>query len=168
MTLGMSLQPYTMLHVIVSLAGIASGFVAAWGLARGKVLNGWTGVFLTTTILTSLSGFGFPAPKLLPSHIVGILSLITLSIAVISKYLFLLRGGWRNAYAISALLSLYFNVFVAVVQAFLKTPFLHVLAPTQKEPPFAVAQLTVLLAFVALAVVSLRKHRVLAATQASD
>lgn len=161
MTLGMSLSLFTTLHVLVSLAGIASGLVVSWGLVKGSILNGWTGAFLLTTLLTSLSGFDFPSPKLLPSHIIGILTLITLAIAALSKYLFQLRGGWRGAYIITALLSLYFNVFIAVVQAFLKTPALHALAPTQKEPPFAIAQLAVLLAFVALGVVSLRRRNVI-------
>jgi len=158
MILGMPEQLYTALHVIVSLIGIASGFVVAYGLLKGRILSGWTGVFLATTILTSLSGFGFPAPKLLPSHVIGVLSLVTLGISVLSLYTFQLRGGWRNAYVITALLALYFNSFVGVVQAFLKIPTLHALAPTQKEPPFAAAQLALLLAFIAITVVSLRRR----------
>jgi hypothetical protein len=158
MILGMPEPLYTALHVIVSLIGIASGFVVAYGLLKGRILPGWTGVFLATTILTSLSGFGFPAPKLLPSHVIGILSLVTLGISALSLYTFKLRGGWRSAYVITALLALYFNSFVGVVQAFLKIPALHALAPTQKEPPFAAAQLVLLLAFIAITVVSLRRR----------
>src|ERR1700752_701643 len=103
MILGMPEKLYTALHVIVSLIGIASGFVVAYGLLKGRILRGWTGVFLTTTILTSLSGFGFPVEKLLPSHVIGILSLVALGIAVLSLYTFHLRGGWRSAYVITAL-----------------------------------------------------------------
>ena len=158
MILGMPEQLYTALHVIVSLIGIASGFVVAYGLLKGRILSGWTGVFLATTILTSLSGFGFPAPKLLPSHVIGVLSLVTLGISVLILYTFQLRGGWRSAYVITALLALYFNSFVGVVQAFLKIPALHALAPTQKEPPFAAAQLALLLAFIAITVVSMRRR----------
>jgi hypothetical protein len=158
MILGMPEQLYTALHVIVSLIGIASGFVVAYGLLKGRILRGWTGVFLATTILTSLSGFGFPVEKLLPSHVIGILSLVTLGIAVLSLYTFQLRGGWRSAYVITALLALYFNSFVAIVQSFLKSPTLHALAPTQKEPPFAAAQLALLLVFITITIVSLRRR----------
>src|SRR6516162_1539028 len=104
MVFGMSESLYTALHVIVSLVGIGTGAVVALGLIRGKVLNGWTGTFLLTTILTSVSGFGFPFHQLLPSHIVGILSLIALSVAMLSRYTFHLRNGWRSAYIVSALL----------------------------------------------------------------
>lgn len=163
MVLGMSLQIYTAMHVLVSLIAIASGLVIAYGLTKKIVINGWTGVFLITTILTSASGFGFPAPKVLPSHIIGVLSLIALGIAVISRYVFLLRGGWRSAYVISALVSLYFNVFVLLVQSFQKVRLLHELAPTQKEPPFAAAQLCVLLVFVTLGFLPFRRRSSLTA-----
>jgi len=163
MIFGMSEGLYTALHVIVALVGIGTGVVVALGLIKGKILNGWTGAFLVTTILTSVSGFGFPAHQLLPSHILGILSLASLTVAVVGRYRFQLRNGWRTAYIVSALVALYFNVFVAVVQAFLKTPALHALAPTQKEPPFAAAQLAVLLTFVAIGFVSVRRRRALPA-----
>lgn len=157
MVFGISLQLYTALHVLVSLIGIGTGLVVTTGLLRRKILSGWTATFLVSTILTSVSGFGFPFEKLLPSHILGILSLIALAIAVYSVYLRRLAGAWRNAYVVTALLSFYFNAFVLVVQAFLKTPALHALAPTQKEPPFAVAQLGVLVIFVGATVIALRK-----------
>ena len=158
MILGMPEGLYTALHVIVSLIGIATGYVVAYGLIKGRILRGWTGVFLATTILTSLSGFGFPVQKLLPSHVIGILSLVVLGISLLSLYTFHLRGGWRSAYVVTALIALYFNSFVGIVQAFLKSPALHALAPTQKEPPFAAAQLALLLLFITITIVSLRRR----------
>jgi hypothetical protein len=152
MILGMSTATYTALHVLISLVGIGSGFVVVLGLLRGKALNGLTAVFLTTTALTSITGFGFPFDHLLPSHKLGILSLVVLALAVPARYLFHLAGSWRWVYVVGAVLALYFNVFVLVVQAFEKVPALKALAPTQKEPPFLVTQLVVLVGFVTLAI----------------
>jgi hypothetical protein len=148
MVLGMSLSTFTLLHVIISLAGIGSGFIVVFGLLSGKRLDGWTAIFLTTTVLTSVTGFMFPFEKLLPSHILGILSLIVLAIAIWARYGKHLAGGWRGTYVVTAAIALYFNCFVAVVQAFAKIPSLHALAPTQTEAPFAIAQLVVLAIFV--------------------
>ncbi len=148
MVLGMSLSTFTLLHVIISLAGIGSGFIVLYGLLSGKRLDGWTAIFLTTTVLTSVTGFLFPFEKLLPSHILGILSLIVLAIAIWARYGKHLAGGWRGIYVVTAAIALYFNCFVAVVQAFAKIPSLHALAPTQTEAPFAIAQFVVLAIFV--------------------
>lgn len=148
MMLGMSLSTFTLFHVIISLAGLGSGFIVLYGMLNGKRLNGWTAIFLTTTVLTSVTGFMFPFEKLLPSHILGILSLAVLAIAIVARYSFRMAGAWRGTYVITAAVALYFNCFVAVVQAFEKIPALHDLAPTQKEPPFAIAQLLVLAIFV--------------------
>jgi len=141
---------YTLIHVLISLAGILSGLIVMFGLLGGKRLGGWTGVFLATTAATSVTGFGFPFHKLLPSHVVGILSLVVLAVAIYSLYSRNLAGGWRTTYVICAAVALYFNVFVAVIQAFQKVPTLHVLAPTQSEAPFKLAQLAVLALFVLL------------------
>jgi len=147
MILGMTTSTFTLLHVIISLAGIGSGFVVLYGLLNGKRLDGWTAIFLTTTVLTSVTGFLFPIDHLLPSHKVGLISLFVLAIAIAARYAFHLAGAWRQTYVVCAGLALYLNCFVAVVQAFLKIPALKALAPMQKEPPFLVAQLAVLVIF---------------------
>jgi|SRR5664279_2040723 len=150
MILGMSTSTFTLVHVIIGLAGIATGFRVLYGLLTGKRLDGWTSIFLTTTVLTSVTGFMFPFEHLLPSHILGILSPIALTIAIVARYTFRLAGAWRGTYVVAAAIALYFNCFVAVVQAFAKIPALHAMAPTQKEPPFEIAQLLVLAIFVVL------------------
>ena len=159
MVLGMSLSAFTLLHVIISLAGIGSGFIVMYGLLKGKRLDGWTAIFLTTTVLTSVTGFLFPFEKLLPAHILGVLSLIVLAIAIWARYGGRLSGSSRWIYVVTAALALYFNCFVAVVQAFGKVPALKALAPTQKEPPFLVAQLVVLALFVWLTVLATKRFR---------
>jgi len=150
--LGMSLSTFTFVHVLISLVGIATGLVVVYGLLSGKTLNGWTGVFLTTTILTDITGYGFPFEKLLPSHIVGMISLAILAVTLVALYGRHLSGAWSRIYAAGATLGLYLNVFVLVVQGFLKVPALKALAPTQSEPPFLIAQLVVLAIFLTIAV----------------
>ena len=157
MTLGMSTATFTLLHVLISLVGIGSGLVVLYGLLTAKRLDRWTALFLVTTVTTSVSGFGFHFDHLLPSHKVGILSLIVLTIAIAAHYGLRMSGLWRPVYVISAAIALYFNVFVLVVQSFEKVPVLKSLAPTQKEPPFAVAQLLVLAVFVTLTVLALKR-----------
>ena len=149
MTLGMSLSAFTTLHVLISLLAIALGLVWVSDLLRGRQSALIAGLFLLTTILTSVTGFMFPASAVTPAHIVGGLSLVALAAAVVALYAFHLNGIWRPVYIVTAVLSLYLNVFVGVVQAFQKIGPLHALAPTQSEPPFAVAQTIVLvLAFI--------------------
>jgi hypothetical protein len=150
MVLGMSLETYTLLHVIISLIGIVSGFYVLYGFIAGKTLRASNLLFLTTTALTSISGFGFPFTHLLPSHKIGILSLVVLAVTIPAGYVFHLAGLWRRAYVIGSTLALYLNVFVLVVQSFMKVPTLHALAPTQTEAPFVAAQFMVLVAFVVL------------------
>jgi hypothetical protein len=150
MMLGMSLETFTLLHVVLSLVGIGSGCFVLFGLLTGRRFDRGTALFLASTAATSLTGFGFPFDHLLPSHMVGILSLLILALAIVARYVFSLAGPWRRVYVVSATLALYLNVFVAVVQAFLKVPALKVLAPHQIEPPFAIAQGAVLVAFLAL------------------
>jgi len=149
---------YTLIHVAISLVGILSGFVVLYGLLA-KRLAGWTGLFLATTVATSVTGFGFPFHRFLPSHAVGILSLVILAVAIYALYARRLAGAWRKTYVIGAVAALYFNVFVAIVQAFLKVPALHALAPTQTEAPFKLVQLLVLALFVVLAVLAARRFR---------
>lgn len=159
MMLGMSLATFTFVHVLISLVGIVSGLVVLFGLLAGKRLDGWTALFLTTTVLTSMTGFGFPFEHLLPSHIVGMISLVVLAIAIAARYAFHLAGAWRSIYTIGATLALYLNVFVLVVQAFLKVPQLHALAPAGTEPAFLVAQLVVLALFLALGTLATKRFR---------
>jgi hypothetical protein len=141
---------FTTIHVLISLAGILAGFVAIFGLIAGRRLDGWTLAFLATTVATSLTGFGFPADRLLPSHIVGIVSLVVLAATIFARYARRLQGGWGTGYVVGAVLSLYLNFFVLVVQAFLKVPALKALAPTQTETPFKLTQTVVLTFFLAL------------------
>ena len=163
MILGMSLPTFTLLHVVLSLIGIAAGFVALLGMFRSQPPGGWTLPFLATTILTSVTGYFFPANRILPSHIVGAVSLVVLAVAVVALYRFRLAGAWRWIYVASALAALYLNIFVGVVQAFLKIPPLHDRAPTQSEPPFAIAQGIVLLAFIAITFAAIRRFHPVAA-----
>lgn len=163
MILGMSTSAFTLLHVVISLVGIAAGFVVLFGMFRSERLDGWTAIFLVTTILTSVTGYFFPRDQVLPSHIVGALSLLVLVVAVLAFYGYRLNGSWRWIYVASAMVALYFNVFVAVFQAFQKLPFLQSFAPTQSEPPFIVVQLVVLVAFIVLGVVAIRSFHPAAA-----
>lgn len=156
MVLGMSLATFTLVHVVISLLGIASGFVVLYGLLSGQRLDGWNAFFLVTTILTSVTGFFFPSEHFGPPHVVGVLSLIVLAIALAARYAFHLAGKWRSIYAITAIAALYFNVLVGVVQAFQKIPALHDLAPKQTEMPFVLTQLLVLGLFIALGIKAAR------------
>jgi hypothetical protein len=157
MVLGISLAAYTLIHVLISLAGIGSGLIVVYGLLRGRRLNGWTAIFLLTTVLTSVTGFGFPFTHLTPGLIVGIISLVVLTPAILGRYVFSLQGGWRTTYVIGSMIALYLNVFVLVVQSFEKVPILHALAPTQKESPFFVAQLLAMALFIVLTVLGVRR-----------
>ncbi len=158
MILGMA--PLTFAHVVISLVGIASGFVVAWGLLTARRLDGWTILFLTSTAATSVTGFlFFPFERLLPSHVLDIISLAVLAVAIVARYPLRMAGYWRRVYAVSAVIAFYLNFFVLIVQSFLKVPFLHALAPTQSEPPFAITQLIVLILFAVLAVFAAIKFR---------
>lgn len=141
---------YTLVHVVISLIAIISGLVVLGGLLSNKRLDGWTGLFLLTTVVTNVTGYGFPVDRVLPSHVVGAISLIALAVALLARYRYRLAGSWRKTYVISAVLSLYLNVFVLIVQTFQKVPALRELAPTQSEPSFAISQLIVLAMFVVL------------------
>ncbi|PYX31704.1 MAG: hypothetical protein DMG77_05880 [Acidobacteria bacterium] len=160
MILGMTISTFTLLHVLISLVGIGSGFIVLYGLLTGKRLDGWTAIFLVTTVLTSLTGFLFPFEHLLPSHVVGVISLVVLAVAILARYGMHLAGAWRGIYVVSAAVALYFNVFVLVVQAFMKMPALKALAPTQKEPPFLAAQLALMALFVVLTIFAVKKFHI--------
>jgi hypothetical protein len=157
MILGMSTSTFTLLHVLLSLAGIASGLIVVFGLLTRKRLDKWTAIFLTTSVLTSLTGFLFPVEHLLPSHVVGAISLVVLAVAILARYALHMAGPWRWIYVVCALSALYLNSFVAVVQSFLKVAALKALAPTQKEPPFLIAQLALMALFIVLGILAVKK-----------
>jgi hypothetical protein len=161
MVLGMSLSTFTMLHVIISLIGVVSGLVVLSGLLGSKVMPSLTALFLITTILTNATGFLFPFDKLLPSHIIAIISLVLLAIACIALYGMKLAGVWRWIYTLTAMIALYLNVFVLVIQSFLKIGPLHALAPSvpPSEPPFAVVQGIILVFFVIAIIGAVRRFR---------
>jgi hypothetical protein len=146
-------------HVVLSLIGILSGFIVVFGLLANKRLVGMTHIFLATTILTSVTGFFLPAKHFMPSHALGILSLIALMVAVVAWYSKNLAGGWRRGFAISAVIALYLNFFVLIAQSFMKVPALHELAPTGTEGPFKIAQLVALVIFLLLGIGAARNFR---------
>lgn len=145
---------YTFVHVVISLAGIVSGLIVLLGLLTANRLGGWTVVFLASTAATCLTGIGFPFVQLLPSHIVGVITLVALAVAVLARYIRRLAGPWRWIYVLGAVVALYLNAFVLIVQAFLKVPALNALAPTQSETPFKLTQLVVLAIFIVLGIVA--------------
>ena len=157
MILGMSTSAFTLFHVVISLIAIVTGIVVAVTMLGSKTTDRWTAIFLATTALTSITGFLFPRDHLLPSHIVGAVSLLVLIVAIAALYGYRLAGSWRWIYVVRALVSLYLNVFVLVIQAFLKVAILNALAPTQSDPVFIVAQLIVLALFVVLGVGAVRR-----------
>src|SRR6266480_4354606 len=141
MILGMSLATFVLVHVVISLIAIVAGLVVMFGMLGSNRQPGLTAIFLLFTILTSATGFLIPpllSEKLLPSHIVGILSLVLLAIACVALYGMKISGAWRSVYVVTAMTSLYLNVFVLIIQAFLKVPALHALARTRnldQQPP---------------------------------
>jgi hypothetical protein len=157
MILGMT--TFTFVHVAISLVGILSGLVVVFGLITGKRLDGWTALFLVTTVATSVTGFMFPYHGFTPGIGVGIISLVVLGIAILARYTRHLAGGWRRTFVISAVIALYLNVFVLVVQLFEKVPSLHALAPKGSEPPFAITQVIVIVIFIALGIAAAKGFR---------
>ena len=153
------LPMFTLIHVVISVLGIITGLVVVGGLMAGARMGGWTAFFLATTILTSVTGFGFPFTKVSPPHVVGAISLVVLAVCLAARYVKQLEGGWRTTYVVTAVVALYFNVFVLVVQLFAKTPALAQLAPTQQEAPFAVTQALVLALFVWIGWAAVRSFR---------
>ena len=156
---GVTTSTFTLVHVGLSLVGMGAGVVVMFGLLTGKQRDGWTALFLITTAATSVTGFAFPFDHLLPSHKVGIVSLVILGLAVLARYRFRLAGPWHRVYAVGAGLALYLNVFVGVVQGFEKVPVLNALAPTQTEPAFVVTQLGVLVLFAMLTIAAAKRCR---------
>src|SRR5229473_2785090 len=150
---------FTFVHVAISLVGILSGLVVVFGLLATKRLDGWTALFLVTTVLTSVTGFFFPFEGFKPSYVVGAISLVVLAIAILARYRRHLAGGWRRTYVISAVIALYLNVFVLVVQLFEKVPALKAMAPTQSEPPLVATQVVVMAIFVGIGYAAAKRFR---------
>jgi hypothetical protein len=159
--LGLSLSAFTILHVIISLIAIAAGFAVLFGLLGSARMPALTAIFLLFTILTSVTGLMFPFTQLLPSHMIAILSLVLLAGACVALYVMKLSGAWRRVYVVTALLSLYLNVFVLVIQGFLKVPALAELAPGNPPtgPVFAVVQGVVLVFFAVVIIGAWRRFR---------
>jgi hypothetical protein len=151
--------PFTFFHVAISVIGLVSGVVVTYGLLKSKRYDGWTAVFLVSTILTNATGFGFPLFRLLPSHIIGAVSLVVLAATVVARYPKRMAGPWRGVYAATAVTAFYLNVFVFIVQLFRRVPGLAELAPTQSEPPFAIVQGVTLLLFVWVGVRATRRFQ---------
>ncbi|QQO15491.1 hypothetical protein JJB99_04770 [Bradyrhizobium diazoefficiens] len=167
MVLGLSLPAFTMIHVIISLIAIAAGLVVMFGLLGSRPMPGLTAIFLAFTILTSATGFLFPFKEVLPSHIIAIISLVLLAIACFALYGMKLKGVWRPLYIVTAMISLYFNVFVLIIQSFLKVPALAALAPAVPPAPpsgpvFAAVQGLVLVFFVVLTIGAWRRFKPMA------
>ena len=164
MVLGMSLQAFTLVHVIISLIAIAAGLIVMFGLLSSNSMPGLTAIFLLFTILTNATGFLFPFKELLPSYIIAGISLVLLAIACIALYGMKLSGAWRPVYVVTAMISLYFNVFVLIIQSFLKIPALAALAPAVPPAPpsgpvFAAVQGIVLVFFVVVTIGAWRRFK---------
>jgi hypothetical protein len=153
------LAAYTIFHVLLSLVGIATGFIVIFGLIAGRWLGLWTSIFLWTTILTSVTGFFFPFKGITPGIILGIISLVVLAVSLFALYGKKLAGGWRTAFVITAVIAQWLNFFVLIAQLFEKVPPLHALAPTNSEPPFKIAQLIALIVFVVLGFLATKNFR---------
>jgi hypothetical protein len=154
-----ALPTFTIIHVAISLAAIASGFMVLFGMIANKRLDGWTAFFLATTVATSVTGFGFPIKGMTPGIAFGVISLVVLSAVIYARYRRRLAGIWRPVYVIGAVFAFYLNFVVLIVQSFQKVPTLKDLAPTQSEPPFMAAQLVSLVAFIVLGTFAVRKFR---------
>jgi hypothetical protein len=150
----MILHIYTIIHTLISLIAIFSGIVVLFGMIAGRRLDGWTKWFLITALATTITGFFFPFHGFTPAIGLGIISLPFLAITIFARYSKHLAGAWRWIYGVGAVICLYFNLFVLVVQSFEKVPALHALAPTQTESPFKLTQLIVLTASMLLGIVA--------------
>jgi hypothetical protein len=155
----LDIKTFTIIHVAISLVAIASGFIVVFGLISAKRLDGWTAFFLATTILTSVTGFGFPIVGVTPGIVLGVISLVVLAVALYARYARHLTGIWRPIFVITAVIAFYLNFFVLIVQSFQKVPTLKALAPTQSELPFAIAQLVALAAFINLGYLATTRFR---------
>jgi hypothetical protein len=154
MILGLSVPTFTLLHVIISLVGIGSGIAVLLAMAGNNRLEGWTALFLFTTALTSITGFFFHSTAFGPPHVFGVVTLVVMVPVLLGRYAFGLRGWWRLIYIAGAVVVLWLNAVVGIIQFFQKADFLHALAPTQTEPPFLVAQIVLLVLLLLLAIIA--------------
>lgn len=159
MIFDLSIQTFTLLHVVISLIAIAAGLIVLIGMLGSNRRAGWTALFLLATILTSVTGFMFPITGFTPAVGTGIVSLVVLAIALLALYGKHLAGNWRWIYVATAVAALWFNVLVLIVQAFQKVAFFKAMAPTQSEPPFIIAQSVALAIFVVLGLIATFKFR---------
>lgn len=159
MILGMSLETFTFVHVVISLVGIMTGFIIVALMLQSAPIAGWNGFFLVSTILTSVTGFFFPIKAVGPPHIVGAISPAVLAVALVAVYGKKLAGPWRLVYVACAILALYLNVFVGVVQSFAKVAYLNNFAPNGSEPAFVATQTVVLILFVLVGALAVRRYR---------
>jgi hypothetical protein len=153
------LTAFTLFHTALSLVQLVSGIIVVIGLVASRVSAPWFWIYLVSAIATSATGFGFPVDKFLPSHAFGIISLVLLLLVILARYTFHLAGAWRWIYAVGLVITVYLDAFVAIVQAFLKIPSLHALAPNGSEPPFAIAQGILFVIFVVLAIAAAKRFR---------
>lgn len=160
------LATYTAIHTIISIVQLVSGFVVVYALLKSQSAPGWTLLYIVTAIATSVTGFGFPFVKFLPSHVFAIISLVLFALVILGRYVFHYAGAWRWIYAIGMVVTVYLDAFVAIFQSFLKIPAIHALAPTQSEPPFAIAQGVLLVIAVALIIAITIRFRPAAAVAA--
>lgn len=159
MILGMSVETFTFVHVVISLVGIMTGFIVVALMLSSAPIAGWNAFFLVSTILTSITGYFFPFTKgLTPAHIVGAISLVILAVALFALYERKLIGPWRAIYVAAAVAALWLNFFVSIVQSFAKFAYLNKLAPTGSEPPFAVTQGIILVLFVIVGIAAVRRY----------
>jgi hypothetical protein len=160
MILGMSIETFTFIHVVISLVGIMTGFIVVALMLASAPIAGWNAFFLVSTILTSVTGYFFPFDRgLTPAHIVGAISLVALAVAVFAIYGKKLEGPWRGIYVACAVFALWLNFFVGIVQSFGKFAYLNKFAPTGSEPPFAVTQGIILVLFIILGIAAVRRYR---------
>jgi hypothetical protein len=154
-----ALPAFTIVHVAISLAAIASGFIVLFGMIANKRLDGWNAFFLATTVATSVTAFGFPIKGMTPGIALALISLVVLPVAIYARYSRRLAGFWRPVYIIGAVFAFYLNFLVLIVQSFQKVPSLKALAPTQSEPPFIATQVVSMVAFIVLGALAVRKFR---------
>jgi hypothetical protein len=159
MILGMSVGAFTLLHVVITLVAIGSGLIVVGGMFASHRLPGTTALFLFTTALTSVTGFLFPIHGFTPALGVGTLACVILAVALFALYKERLAGAWRWIYVITAIISLYLNVFVLIAQSFMKVSALNALAPTQSEPPFAITQAATLVLFIVIGLIAVANFR---------
>jgi hypothetical protein len=158
--LGMSFATFTTIHVVISLFAILAGLIVLGGMLQRVESGVWVPLFLVATVLTSTTGFPIPPTGFDPARAIGLVLLVLIALATAAFYVFRLESAWRVVYVFTVTASLYLNCFVAVVQAFQKVAFLHALAPTQQEPPFAAAQVVLLGLFLGAGVLARKRFRV--------